>query len=180
MNKVKLGMKLLVAALLVAAMMVSAQPNKHIQPKKGSQEAVSEIKVAPSSVLQRAPFASYSQGYRMVTDVLDGFGGELESDNYRIPVNSAGQTSAIGISDNDSLVAKAGFVHASFVKRGDANSDGTVGPGDIVHLINYLFRGGAEPCPMEAGDVNCSGAVEPSDIVCLINYLYRDGPPPAC
>jgi hypothetical protein len=28
---------------------------------------------------------------------------------------------------------------------GDANSDGVVGPGDVVFLINYLFRGGPPP-----------------------------------
>jgi hypothetical protein len=61
---------------------------------------------------------------------------------------------------------------------GDANGDGEVTPGDVVYLINYLFRGGAAPDPLEAGDVNSDGAVEPSDVVYLINYLFRGGPPP--
>ncbi|NIN01618.1 MAG: hypothetical protein GTO24_27035, partial [candidate division Zixibacteria bacterium] len=64
---------------------------------------------------------------------------------------------------------------------GDCNGDGEVGPGDIVYLINYLYRSGPPPAcaPMTAcGDVNSDGQVGPGDIVYLINYLYRNGPPP--
>jgi hypothetical protein len=61
---------------------------------------------------------------------------------------------------------------------GDANGDGELGPGDVVYLINYLFRDGFPPDPMEAGDCNGDGSVEPGDVVYMINYLFRDGPPP--
>jgi hypothetical protein len=61
---------------------------------------------------------------------------------------------------------------------GDANGDGEVTPGDVVYLINYLFRDGSAPSPWEAGDVNSDGVVEPGDVVYLINYLFRNGPPP--
>ncbi len=63
---------------------------------------------------------------------------------------------------------------------GDANGDGTVGPGDVVYLISYLFRGGDPPFPYEAGDCDCDGVVGPEDIVYLLNYLFRNGPPPSC
>jgi hypothetical protein len=178
MNKIKLGMIFLVAVAFFGMLVVHAQVNKEFQPGKVKQKAVSEIKPAPASTPQIAPFTGSRQGYQMVTDILDGFGGESESDNYRIPVNSGGQPSSIGISESDNFVVKAGFVLASDVKHGDANSDGAVGPGDVVYLINYLFRGGPKPCPMEAGDANCDGVVGPGDIVYLINYLYRGGPPP--
>ncbi|NIO07767.1 MAG: hypothetical protein GTO40_07065, partial [Deltaproteobacteria bacterium] len=75
------------------------------------------------------------------TDVLDGFGGESESANYRIPVNSGGQPSAVGISESDTLVIEAGFVHAAKIRRGDVNADKVIDLGDIVHLLNYLFKG---------------------------------------
>jgi hypothetical protein len=120
----------------------------------------------------------YGREYQLVTDVLDVFGGRSESDTYRIPFNSAGQPSAVGISEGDGFVAKAGFVHASFVMRGDVNADGTIGPGDIVCLINYLFRSAGDPCPKEAGDANCDGRITAGDIVYLITYLFRQGPPP--
>ncbi|NIM98135.1 MAG: hypothetical protein GTO24_08670, partial [candidate division Zixibacteria bacterium] len=61
---------------------------------------------------------------------------------------------------------------------GDCNKDGSVDAADVVYLINYLFRNGQAPDPLEAGDANCDGAVEPGDVVYLINYLFREGPPP--
>ncbi len=64
------------------------------------------------------------------------------------------------------------------VWHGDANGDGIIGPGDVVYLINYLFRNGPAPDPLERGDCNCDGEVGPGDVVYLINYLFRCGPPP--
>ncbi len=60
----------------------------------------------------------------------------------------------------------------------DYNGDGVVDGGDIVYLLNYLYRGGPAPEPQEVGDVNCDGVVDGSDVVYLLNYLYRNGPPP--
>jgi CubicO group peptidase (beta-lactamase class C family) len=61
---------------------------------------------------------------------------------------------------------------------GDANGDGVTDPGDVVFLINYLFRGGSAPVPYEAGDCNCDEVVNADDVVYLISYLFRGGPPP--
>ncbi len=61
---------------------------------------------------------------------------------------------------------------------GDANSDGTVDGGDVVFLINYLFRQGPAPDFPEQGDINGDCIIEAGDIVYLLNYLYRNGPPP--
>jgi hypothetical protein len=180
MNKIKLGMIFLVAMAFFAVLLARAKPDGQAQPKKVAPKPVSGIQTDPTSPKRTPVITGPKQGYQLVTDVLDGFGGESESDNYRIPVNSGGQPSAIGTSESDGFVVKAGFVLASDVKHGDANSDGAVGPGDVVYLINYLFRGGPKPCPMESGDANCDGVVGPGDIVYLINYLYRGGPPPSC
>ncbi len=197
MNKIKFGITFLVAVALLLVVVVHAESNKPIQPKKVKQKAASaqlkekaepkqltpvvpQTQIAPATIPQRSPFTGSRQGYKMVTDVLDGFGGESESDNYRIPVNSGGQPSAIGISQSDNYEVKAGYVHASYVYRGDANADGVIDLGDIVCLITYLYREGPEPCPMESGDANCDGVVDLGDIVFLINYLYKGGPPPAC
>jgi hypothetical protein len=62
---------------------------------------------------------------------------------------------------------------------GDANGNGAIEPGDVVFLINYLFRNGPPPDPPQAGDANGDGALEPGDVVYLINYLFRGGPPPS-
>ncbi|MGB2979899.1 MAG: Ig-like domain-containing protein, partial [Candidatus Zixiibacteriota bacterium] len=61
---------------------------------------------------------------------------------------------------------------------GDVNGDGSVNVGDVVALVDYLYRGGPPPDPMAAGDTNCDGHVNVGDVVYLVDYLYRGGPPP--
>ncbi|MGB2803830.1 MAG: FG-GAP-like repeat-containing protein [Candidatus Zixiibacteriota bacterium] len=63
---------------------------------------------------------------------------------------------------------------------GDANGDGVINVADIVYLVNFLYRGGDPPVPMEAGDASCDEIVNVADVVYLVNYLYRGGDPPAC
>jgi len=63
---------------------------------------------------------------------------------------------------------------------GDANGDGIINLGDVVYLINYLYKSGPTPNPLEAGDCNCDGLVDLGDIVFLINCLFKGGYPPAC
>ncbi|NIM99333.1 MAG: hypothetical protein GTO24_15035 [candidate division Zixibacteria bacterium] len=64
--------------------------------------------------------------------------------------------------------------------HGDANGDEVIDGSDVVYLINYLFRGGDPPVPVDAGDANCDGEVTSADVVYIINYLFRDGDPPPC
>jgi hypothetical protein len=61
---------------------------------------------------------------------------------------------------------------------GDANADAAIDIGDVVYLINYLFRSDPAPIPLEAGDANCDEVIDICDVVYLINYLFKDGPPP--
>lgn len=63
---------------------------------------------------------------------------------------------------------------------GDAEGDGAVNVADAVFLINYIFKGGPAPDPMEAGDANCDLAVNIADAVYLINYIFKGGPEPCC
>ncbi len=74
-------------------------------------------------------------------------------------------------------------VHAVPAICGDVNNDSVVDVGDVVHLINYLYRGGLAPVPLPCvGDVNNDDAVDVGDVVYLINYLYKGGasPDPNC
>lgn len=64
--------------------------------------------------------------------------------------------------------------------RGDANGDGEINVGDIVYLVNFLYRNGDPPVPMQAADANCDGIVNIGDVVYLVNYLYKGGDPPGC
>jgi len=61
---------------------------------------------------------------------------------------------------------------------GDVNGDKVVEIGDVVYLINYLYKSGPAPDPLELGDVNLDVVVDIGDVVYLINYLYKKGTPP--
>jgi hypothetical protein len=64
--------------------------------------------------------------------------------------------------------------------RGDANGNSVVDIGDIVLLINYLFRGQSAPNPLSLGDVTCDRVVDVADVIFMINYLFRHGPTSRC
>jgi hypothetical protein len=73
------------------------------------------------------------------------------------------------------------YYQAPWYLSGDVNSDWNVNVGDVVYLINYLYRHGLDPVPtLQAGDVTCNGVVDVGDVVYLINYLFRNGPTPSC
>jgi hypothetical protein len=61
---------------------------------------------------------------------------------------------------------------------GDVTGDGAINIGDVVFLINFLYRGGPPPQPLSSGDINTDCEVNVGDVVYLINYLFRGGPRP--
>jgi hypothetical protein len=70
------------------------------------------------------------------------------------------------------------YLGVSFYIKGDANGDGTVNVGDAVFLINFVFKGGAAPEPIESGDANCDASCNVGDAVYLINFVFKGGPEP--
>ncbi|MCK4224647.1 MAG: dockerin type I repeat-containing protein [candidate division Zixibacteria bacterium] len=105
-----------------------------------------------------------------------------DTDNYYLGQNSccigAGCDS---LGNPDSTIDLGAFgVGCQGYVYGDANGDGVIDLGDVVYLINYLYRDGDPPNPIEAGDANCDGTVDLGDAVYLLNYLFRGGPPPSC
>jgi len=63
---------------------------------------------------------------------------------------------------------------------GDPDGDGSITILDITFVINYLYKDGPAPDPMEYADVNNSGSINILDVIHLINYLYKSGPEPDC
>lgn len=60
----------------------------------------------------------------------------------------------------------------------DANSDGAVNVGDAAFLVNFIFKGGPPPIPLEAGEANGDCIVNLGDVVYLIAYIFKGGPAP--
>jgi len=62
---------------------------------------------------------------------------------------------------------------------GDINLSGTITSADIIAMVGYVFKSGAEPLPcVAAGDVNCSGTVTSADVIALVNFVFKGGAPP--
>ncbi|MCP4702971.1 MAG: S8 family serine peptidase, partial [candidate division Zixibacteria bacterium] len=51
---------------------------------------------------------------------------------------------------------------------------------DVVYLINYIYKDGPPPDPIEAAEINGIPPPNILDIVYLINYIYKDGPYLVC
>ena len=79
--------------------------------------------------------------------------------------------------------ARAWVAGKPFILCGDVNNSGSVEVGDVVTLINYLFKGYPASVvvePKKRADCNSSlgvnNGIEVGDIVTLINYLFKGYP----
>ena len=142
-------------------------------------EPVSEPSRLPEMILapEKSPSAA---NFILVTDVLDGFGGQKSEGGCRLSNFAGGQSSPIGPGSSTNYRLYAGFIYPTVVLCGDVNKSGIVELGDLVYLITYLYKSGPVPDPFQAGDVTCDGNVQLGDVVYLITYLYKGGPPPVC
>ena len=84
----------------------------------------------------------------------------------------------IGTSQGAAFYGLQGYVNTAAFEHGDVNADGSVAISDVVYLVNYLFKSGPEPIPLETGDVNGNNEATISDAVYLVNYLFKSGNPP--
>lgn len=55
---------------------------------------------------------------------------------------------------------------------GDPNVDGTCNVGDVVFMINWVFKAGPIPYPLMTGEANGDDRVNVGDAVYVINFYY--------
>ncbi len=64
-------------------------------------------------------------------------------------------------------------------KAGDVNANSLVNLGDIVYLVNFIFKGGPAPSPICRGDANGSGgALSLPDVIYLVNFVFKGAAAP--
>ena len=55
---------------------------------------------------------------------------------------------------------------------------------DVVFMINYIYKDGTAPDPLEAANVNYGSSPDSQinilDVVCMINFIYKDGADLSC
>ena len=107
-----------------------------------------------------------------LTGVISGVPTVVDSFDFTVKVTDSHSPSRTDTQELYVIVTETSFI------CGDVNHDLVIDGGDVVYLINYLYKNAPEPLPLEAGDVNCDGIINGADVVYLINYLYRGGPPP--
>lgn len=61
---------------------------------------------------------------------------------------------------------------------GDADGNSSIGIGDAVFIVDYVFRSGPSSVPVCAGDANGDGHVNIGDAVHIVRYIFSNGPPP--
>ncbi|MEE9442368.1 MAG: dockerin type I domain-containing protein [candidate division Zixibacteria bacterium] len=99
-----------------------------------------------------------------------------QSGDYQFPIHSAVMYSA---TSNFFTIADAVNVSVQYL-CGDVNRDNSADIGDIVFLINCVFKFGPLPDPITDGDLNCDGRCNVGDAVFMINYVFKDGPDLCC
>lgn len=61
---------------------------------------------------------------------------------------------------------------------GDVDGDGGANSGDIIIIVNFIFKSAAMPFGAYTADMNCNGLTTSQDIIKLVNYVFKSGPAP--
>lgn len=129
---------------------------------------------------------SVAAGDTFLVDVASG------PDNFTVPAlyraphsgnswfssNGAANSYFVWTDKDVAMRARLDFVSAvcPVAQTGDVNLSTTLTSGDIIYLVNYVFKSGVDPLPcIAAGDVNCSVSVTSADIIYMVNHVFKSG-----
>lgn len=108
-----------------------------------------------------------------VTGAIDGT--PLDSGLFNVMIMAWGKVgggAVYGFRDYTLRVAAATYM------PGDQNADRILDMQDVVRLIDYVFRGGTAPQPINVADTNGDCLSDLRDVVDLIGHVFRSGPLP--
>jgi uncharacterized protein YfaS (alpha-2-macroglobulin family) len=123
------------------------------------------------------PNENLIDGICVVTNSAGYYWRNTTLDSDAIP----GQYNVTADNETHGIHALTSFNVVPGILCGDANNDGKIDVGDIIYLINFLFKGPSYPAPVPeycCGDANGDGLCTVGDVVYLINYLFKGGLPP--
>ncbi len=63
---------------------------------------------------------------------------------------------------------------------GDHNGDATLDIGDLVHLVEFMFEGGAPPVDGLVADCTGDGILDIADLTCTVDFMFNQGDEPTC
>lgn len=78
---------------------------------------------------------------------------------------------AIQVTSQTSVGSLTTMANLDFI-LGDVNGDGLINAADVDFLINYLYRHGSAPSPVERGDINLDGKINALDVTELIKSYH--------
>lgn len=104
------------------------------------------------------------------TGIISGIPTVADSFDFTIKVTDSGMPN--DVDTQQFYIIAEGFL------GGDVNHDDMVNLEDAMYILNYLFKQGPTPSPLEIADVNCDGQVDLGDALYLLNYLFKNGAPP--
>ncbi len=109
----------------------------------------------------------------------DAAGVRVADGNYKavfLPWGMEAIANDLGYTTREEVLERVfqwlGWLSGNYVP-GDINSDLSINPVDVVLIVNFVYKGGAEPLVMNSADVNGDCAANPVDVVFMVNYVYK-------
>jgi len=129
----------------------------------------------------------YDESYPMPTDYWRWYFGDGDTSIVQNPIHTYRRPGnydvTLKIQTFGTLIrTKKNFIkiYSSEFCEGDLDNSGETDILDVIYLIDYIYREGPPPDPIEAADIDGIPPLNILDIVYLINYIYKNGPSPVC